>query len=93
MENSSGLLHKNNTLDSGSGPCYTRFMVNEMVTMMDDFDMLTPEDLADYDRWNAEVELAYQHWLTESDDGIALINEWAAAAALADAADIEMENV
>jgi len=42
--------------------------------------MMTPEDLADYD-------------LTESDDGIALINEWAIAAAIADAADIEMENL
>lgn len=47
----------------------------------------------DYDGWNEIDDLACQHWLRETDEGIDLINEWALTAAEADAIELQMENV
>lgn len=60
---------------------------------MDDFDMLTPEDLDEYDRWNEASDFLYDHWLRETSEGMDLINEWALKAAQADAIELQMENV
>ena len=82
-------LRKNNMIDNGPPPDTIDSVVTKKEIIMDDYDLMLDE----YDRWNEAGELLYQHWLRETDEGMDLINEWALAAAEADAIELEMENV
>lgn len=76
-------------IDNDPLPVKIDFVVTEKEIIMDDYDLMLDE----YDRWNEAGDFLYEHWLRETDEGMDLINEWALAAAEADAIELEMENV
>lgn len=76
-------------IDNGPLPDTIDSVVTKKEIIMDDYDLMLDE----YDRWNEAGDFLYEHWLKETDEGMDLINEWALAAAEADAIELEMENV